>query len=240
MRICAHRGASYYEPENTLRAFRRALEMGADRIEVDVRLTADGHIIALHDETVDRTTNGSGYARDMTLEEIRRLDAGKGERIPTLKEIIDLVRGRADLLIDVKDHGMEDKLAETILNEDFIGDVVFISSPNVIRRLKEICNEFQICPPYRFIADDPIDMNAVKRLKADWVFMRWMKINRRLISLLHKSGVRIFASIPDDVEAEEFDAIAGDLYEMGVDELVTGRPDLAYAYISRRRMKLSH
>ena len=240
MRICAHRGASYYEPENTLRAFRRALEMGADRIEVDVRLTADGHIIALHDETVDRTTNGSGYARDMTLEEIRRLDAGKGERIPTLKEIIDLVRGRADLLIDVKDHGMEDKLAETILNEDFIGDVVFISSPNVIRRLKEICNEFQICPPYRFIADDPIDMNAVKRLKADWVFMRWMKINRRLISLLHKSGVRIFASIPDDVEAEEFNAITGDLYEMGVDELVTDRPDLAYAYISRRRMKLSH
>jgi len=237
MRICAHRGASYYEPENTLRAFKRALEMGADRIEVDVRLTADGHIIALHDETVDRTTNGSGYARDLTLKEIRRLDAGKGERIPTLREIIDLVRDRADLLIDVKDHGMEDKLAETILNEGLIEDVVFISSLNIIRRLKEICNEFQICPYYRFVADDPIDMNAVKRLKADWVYMRWMKINGRLVSLLHRSGVRIFASIPDDVEAEEFDAIIGDLYELEVDELVTGRPDLAYAYISRRRMR---
>ena len=237
MRICAHRGTSYYEPENTLRAFRRALEMGADRIEVDVRLTADGHIIALHDETVDRTTNGSGYARDMTLREIKRLDAGKGERIPTLREIIKLVRDRADLLIDVKDHGMEDKLAETILNEDLIEDVVFISSPNIIRRLKEICNEFQICPYYRFVADDPIDMNAVKRLRADWVYVRWMKINRRLVSLLHRSGVRIFASIPDDVKAEEFDAIIGDLYEMEVDELVTGRPDLAYAYISRRRMR---
>ena len=237
MRICAHRGASYYEPENTLRAFKRALEMGADRIEVDVRLTADGHIIALHDETVDRTTNGSGYARDMTLEEIKRLDAGKGERIPTLREIIDLVRDRADLLIDVKDHGMEDKLAETILNEGLIEDVVFISSLSIIRRLKEICNEFQICPYYRFVADDPIDMNAVKRLKADWVYMRWMKINGRLVSLLHRSGVRIFASIPDDVEAGEFDAIIGDLYEMEVDELVTGRPNLAYAYISRRRMR---
>ncbi|MCD6538686.1 glycerophosphodiester phosphodiesterase [Candidatus Bathyarchaeota archaeon] len=240
MRICAHRGASYYEPENTLRAFRRALEMGADRIEVDVRLTADGHIIALHDETVDRTTNGSGYARDMTLEEIRRLDAGNGERIPTLREIIDLVRDRADLLIDVKDLGMEDKLAETILNEDLIEDAVFISSPNIIRRLKEICNEFQICPYYRFVADDPIDMNAIKRLKVDWVYMRWTKINRRLVSLLHRSGASIFASIPDDVEAEKFDAIIGDLYEMETDELVTGRPDLAYAYISRRRMKLSH
>ena len=240
MRICAHRGASYYEPENTLRAFRRALEMGADRIEVDVRLTADGHIIALHDETVDRTTNGSGYARDMTLEEIRRLDAGKGEKIPTIREIINLVKDRADLLIDVKDLGMEDKLAETILNEGLIEDVVFISSLNIIRRLKEICNEFQICPYYRFVADDPIDMNAVKRLKADWVYMRWMKINGRLVSLLHRSGVKIFASIPDDVEAGEFDAVIDDLYEMKVDEIVTGRPDLAYAYISRRRMKLSH
>ena len=80
-------------------------------------------------------------------------------------------------------------------------------------------------------------MNAVKRLKADWVYMRWMKINGRLVSLLHRSGVRIFASIPDDVEAGEFDAIIGDLYEMEVDELVTGRPNLAYAYISRRRMR---
>ena len=237
MRICAHRGASYYEPENTLRAFRRALEMGADRIEVDVRLTADWHVIALHDETVDRTTNGSGYARYMMLEEIRRLDAGKGERIPTLMEIINLVRDRADLLIDVKDLGMEDELAEIILNEDLIGDVVFISSLNVIWRLKEICSEFQTCPYYKFVADDPIDMNAVRRLKADWVYMRWTKINRGLVRLLHRSRVRIFASIPDDVEAEEFDAIIGDLYEMEVDELVTGRPDLAYAYISRRRMR---
>jgi len=237
MRICAHRGASYYEPENTLRAFRRALEMGADRIEVDVRLTADWHVIALHDETVDRTTNGSGYARYLMLEEIRRLDAGKGERIPTLMEIINLVKDRADLLIDVKDLGMEDELAEIILNEDLIGDVVFISSLNVIRRLKEICSEFQICPYYKFVADDPIDMNAVRRLKADWVYMRWTKINRGLVRLLHRSRVRIFASIPDDVEAEEFDAIIGDLYEMEVDELVTGRPDLAYAYISRRRMR---
>ena len=237
MRICAHRGASYYEPENTLRAFRRALEMGADRIEVDVRLTADGHIIALHDETVDRTTDGNGYARHMTLEEIRRLDAGKGEKIPTLREIINLVKDKADLLIDVKDLGMEDKLAETVLNEDLIEDVVFISSLNVIRRLKEICREFHVCPYYRFVADDPIDMNAVKRLKADWVYMRWMKINRRLVRLLHKCGIRIFASIPDDVEVGKFDAIIGDLYEMEVDELVTGRPDLAYAYISRRRMR---
>jgi len=69
--VIAHRGASAYEPENTFKAFRKALELNADMIEVDVRLTADGHPVITHDETVDRTTNGRGKLRDMTLKEVK-------------------------------------------------------------------------------------------------------------------------------------------------------------------------
>lgn len=89
-RVIAHRGASAYEPENTLRAFRRAIELGADMSELDVHLSRDGHLIVMHDETVDKTTDGHGAIRDMTLGDLERLDAGQGEHVPTLQSVLDL------------------------------------------------------------------------------------------------------------------------------------------------------
>jgi glycerophosphoryl diester phosphodiesterase len=95
----AHRGASGYTPENTLAAFRRAVALGVTFIETDLQLTRDAHFVALHDETVNRTTNGQGSVQHMTLAEVRRLDAGSwfgsefmGERIPTLLDIVDFSR----------------------------------------------------------------------------------------------------------------------------------------------------
>jgi glycerophosphoryl diester phosphodiesterase len=100
--IFAHRGASAERPENTLIAFARALEIGTFGIELDVHLTRDGVAVVIHDESVDRTTNGAGLVSDLTLEEIENLDAGSGERVPTLEAVCDLVVGRAYLNIEVK------------------------------------------------------------------------------------------------------------------------------------------
>ena len=93
--IFAHRGASAYAPENTLSAFDLAINQGADAIELDTKLTADGHVIVIHDQTVDRTTPSSGRVKDINLSEIRKLDAGshfditfRGEKIPTLEEVL--------------------------------------------------------------------------------------------------------------------------------------------------------
>jgi glycerophosphoryl diester phosphodiesterase len=106
----AHRGASGYAPENTRAAFELAIEMGADAIETDVRLTADGAIVLIHDDTVDRTTDGHGSVADHTLAELRALDAGSwfdpafaGERIMTLDELIDGILPRIPALIEVKE-----------------------------------------------------------------------------------------------------------------------------------------
>jgi glycerophosphoryl diester phosphodiesterase len=95
----AHRGASGYAPENTFAAFRRAVAQGVSFIETDLHLTRDAHFVAIHDEKVDRTTNGRGSIHEMTLAEARRLDAGSwfasefmGERIPTLEEILEFTR----------------------------------------------------------------------------------------------------------------------------------------------------
>ena len=103
----AHRGASYHAPENTLSAFRLARDMGADGIEVDVQLNRDGTAIVIHDATVDRTTDGSGAVADLTLVELKELDAGSwvssdfaGERIPTLAEVFEAVG--QDLLLNLE------------------------------------------------------------------------------------------------------------------------------------------
>ena len=105
----AHRGASARAPENTLAAFREAIRLGADAIELDVQLSADGVPMVIHDDTVDRTTNGHGAVAAITSRDLRRLDAGawfssrfRGERIPTLEEALEFARGRCGLNIEIK------------------------------------------------------------------------------------------------------------------------------------------
>ncbi len=114
IRVIAHRGASSYAPENTLPAFDLALEMGVRDLELDVHLTRDGHVVVIHDETVDRTTNGSGPVASHALEELRALDAGSwfdarfaGARIPTLDEVLARYRGRAHVHIEIKGHSKD-------------------------------------------------------------------------------------------------------------------------------------
>ncbi len=99
----AHRGASGHEPENTLRAFRRAVEMGADMIELDVRCAGGGELVVIHDDELERTTGVQGFVSETPLEELLRFDAGQGERIPLLEQVLETVNGDAALNIEIKD-----------------------------------------------------------------------------------------------------------------------------------------
>lgn len=114
--VAAHRGNSRYFPENTMPAFESALNMDIDMIETDLHMTKDGEIVMIHDSTVDRTTNGTGAVCDLTLAELRKLDAGswkdarfKGTKIPTFLEFLELVKDRRDLMfnIELKDYPAE-------------------------------------------------------------------------------------------------------------------------------------
>jgi glycerophosphoryl diester phosphodiesterase len=115
--VIAHRGDSAHRPENTLASFASGLEVGAAFAELDVHLTRDGEVVVIHDATLDRTTNGRGAIRDMTLAEIRRFSAGyptrfgsdyAGERIPTLGEVLGLLRDRARAMIEIKPAAVTD------------------------------------------------------------------------------------------------------------------------------------
>jgi glycerophosphoryl diester phosphodiesterase len=101
-RGCGTKGTGTTEPENTIRSIVRAIGLGADQIEIDAQLTADNRVVVIHNETVDRTTDGSGRVAHYALEGIRNLDAGLGERIPTLEEVIEVVEGKVVLQIELK------------------------------------------------------------------------------------------------------------------------------------------
>jgi len=98
----AHRGAKAYEPENTLAAFAKAIELQSDAIEFDVHLSADGEIIVIHDETVDRVTNGSGFVKDLSLSALKKMRIGNEHEIPTLSETFDFVNQRCLINVELK------------------------------------------------------------------------------------------------------------------------------------------
>jgi len=100
MMIIGHRGAAALEPENTLLSIERAMDIGVDAVEIDVHLSKDKELVVIHDATVDRTTNGTGPVSSYTVQEIKRLDAGKGEAIPTLQEVINLIVRQVSFLLD--------------------------------------------------------------------------------------------------------------------------------------------
>ncbi len=137
--IFAHRGASGYAPENTLEAFRLAMEQGADGIELDVHLTKDGEVVVIHDETIDRTGNGHGKVRDYTLEELKKfsfhnhMEKYQGIQIPTLKEVLDLVKDSSlKVNIELKTgiywyEGIEEKTMEIVKSRKMEDRVIYSS-----------------------------------------------------------------------------------------------------------------
>jgi glycerophosphoryl diester phosphodiesterase len=112
--VLGHRGYSSKYPENTILAFRKAIEAGADGVELDVWLTKDGEVVVIHDETVDRVSNGSGSVKEMTLEELKALDFGEGERIPTLEEVFEALPEEAIINVEIKDPDAVEKTAEIV------------------------------------------------------------------------------------------------------------------------------
>lgn len=146
--IFGHRGASANAPQNTLRAFHLAVEQGAAGIELDVHLTADGQLVVIHDFTVDHTTNGSGAVAEMTLEQIRMLDAGawfseayQNTYVPTLQEVFEMLQGQSWVNVEIKasTQGIEQAVAAAIEQYGMIEKVVISSfDPSIVRRFQSL------------------------------------------------------------------------------------------------------
>jgi glycerophosphoryl diester phosphodiesterase len=152
--VIAHRGGAHYAPENTLAAFRNAIAQGADRIEFDVQMTKDGALVVIHDDTYDRTTNGSGPINGLTLAEAGKLDAGQGERIPTFEEVIELAKGAGiDIFPEAKSAhlypGIEEKMLAALEQAGYLDHAVIQSfEADSLNRLHQLNPQAKLCALY--------------------------------------------------------------------------------------------
>lgn len=137
--LISHRGASFYEPENTISSFQRAVDLGSGIIEFDVRKTLDNELVVIHDSKLDRTTNGKGLVRSKTLYEIKKLDAGKGQTVPAVSEVFESFKGKVNFVVELKEENTEEQILELIHKFNISNEVILVSfKKKVLKRLSTI------------------------------------------------------------------------------------------------------
>jgi len=225
----AHRGASGHAPENTLAAFAKALEIGVDAVEMDVRKSSDGHLVVIHDGFLDRTTDGKGRVSRKPLTRLKELDAGSwyhprfsGERIPTLQEVIDLVKGKVRICIELKVRGIEREVLKLIEDNGITDDVIIVSFIHLaLKRIKEanpriatgaLMGVSRLAMPSRLV------QKALKA-KADVLEPPWNFTTPKLIEEAHHMGLPVIVWTVDDPRQ------MGRLIKMGVDGIATNYPE---------------
>ena len=213
-----HRGARAYEPENTLRSFRKALEIGVDAIELDVRKTTDNHLVVIHDADVNRTTNGKGLVADLTLKEIKELSTEKGEKIPTFEEALDCIEGKAKILIELKEQDTEKQVLSAVASKKLDKNVVIISFlEEALKKTRELNAEIETGLIY---AKHAHPEETALKLKAQYLIALYRFTHTTNVEKAHKNGLKIIVwTINTKEEAEEY-------AKKGVDGIATDKPDI--------------
>lgn len=227
MLIYGHRGASASEPENTLRAFSRAIEMGAEGLEFDVQVTADRVPVVLHDRELDRTTNGSGAVDRVTLEGLQYLDAGAGERIPTLDDVLDLVGDRVHLDIEIKQGGIEREVLETLARHPRTRWAISSFDWLTLERLRVLSPSADLWLLAMVVADALF--HTARRLAASAVSLHHGALNDATAARLRDAGLATVVWTVNDLE----EAVRA--RDLGARGLCTDAPDVIIAGLAQRR-----
>jgi glycerophosphoryl diester phosphodiesterase len=222
----AHRGASGSFPENTLSAFRAAVDAGADMCELDAQATRDGAVVVIHDDMVDRTTDGRGYVAEMALAELKRLDAAarfKGgaasvERIPTLDEVFDAVGARCGLNVELKSDGIERKVISIIRAHEAIATAMVSSFEwEWLRTVRMFDPDVKLG---LLAEENPAALvTSAAAMRAYAINPRFDMVNATLCEAAHGRGLKVLTWTVDSVEAMR--ALIG----MGVDGIMTNYPE---------------
>jgi glycerophosphoryl diester phosphodiesterase len=218
--ITGHRGALGTEPENTLRSFRRAVADGCDEIELDLRVTADGEVVIMHDATVDRTTSGSGEVAGLTFDEIRSLDAGLGEQVPTWAETVDAIDVRFQA--EVKAAEAIPLLAQSLKSDPALAERTLVTSfhPEILLAMRAA---FPAASTGLIIGRTPPAAEVIARTKAaeaNASLCGIADLTAEAVADLHEAGLAVTAwPVPDQSTFAE--ALA-----LGVDGITTDNPHL--------------
>jgi glycerophosphoryl diester phosphodiesterase len=172
------------------------MEIGVDAVEIDVRLSKDKEIIVIHDSTVDRTTNGTGPVSSYALKEIKKLDAGKGETIPTLDEVVDLIGNKVRLVIELKEEGTERKVVELIKRKNLDDNVYVISFwHRLVKMVKEMDSRIKTGV---LLVGCPVDACIATQAYSDALVMKYTFVNRKFVEIAHKEGLKVLIWNIDD------------------------------------------
>ncbi len=223
----AHRGGivpGY--PENTLKAFRHAIRSGAQVLEIDLRATKDGHLVVIHDRTLERTTNGRGLVCARTLAELKRLDAGGGERIPSYQEALELVAGTGvEVLLDIKRSRAQDLGKIVALTEQHGAVASVIAGVRSVRSLRKIR---ALNPGIRTLgfvrSPDRVDEFIAAGVDIVRLKYEWIERDPGLIERVHALGRPVWALAPG-LARDGLDP----LIDSGVDGIISDAPAMAYA-----------
>lgn len=218
--VIGHKGASLITPENTIRAFQKAIDLEADLIEFDIHLSKDGEIVIIHDINTLNTSGYNGLVRNMTLNELKQLDFGEGEKIPTILELIDIAKGKIGLIFEIKAQGITEKLAKIISKEALISQSIISSFS-----FKELMN-FQKHEP-----NVKIGLLLSEALKSKRIIKKRIQkaiinqfysihphyniIDNDIIEFCHENNLKIFAwTVNDEKDMKN-------LVKMGIDGIMT-------------------
>jgi glycerophosphoryl diester phosphodiesterase len=218
-----HRGAKGYEPENTLVSFEKAIEMGADGIELDVHLSLDGHLIVIHDETIDRTTNGKGFVNQLTLQELKFFKINDEHEIPTLEEILDLVNQRCFVNIELKNQDTAEEVVQLI--EYYISDkkwthTHFIVSSfdwNALQQVRFLNENIRI----GVLTETDLDLaiSFARFMKAEALHPDFQLLTNEYTAKIQEKGIQVFPWTVNEKEDIER------MKSFKVDGIITDFPD---------------
>jgi glycerophosphoryl diester phosphodiesterase len=230
--VIAHRGAHKGIPENSIPAYKKAIELDADFVEVDIRTSSDGHFISIHNSSVDAYVEGiTGSVSDLTLSEIRELDIGtklgpewEGTQVPTFEEILDLCQGRIGIYLDLKNAPIP-ALVELIKERGMEKEIVWcLGEKKEMQTLVEYCSDCVLMP-------DPGNLAEFARILDDFspfvVAPVWREFSRELVNMSHSAGALVFVDEQDETSWAQ-------ALEWGADGIQTDHPAKLIEYLKHR------
>lgn len=213
-----HRGAAGHAPENTLAAIRKGIDLGVDFVEIDVRSTADGVLVALHDETLNRTTNGKGRVDRLSLREVKRFNAGNGEQIPTLEEVLNMAAGRVGLMLELKVNGIGQNTVKAVQEAGFKEPVIYASFlHDELAEVRSIDPEAALMVLFGRLPRAPVA--RAMEYRPSHVGLRHDTVTRRLVDAFHEENLLVFVytvDSPSDIQH---------VLSVGVDGVISNLPE---------------
>jgi glycerophosphoryl diester phosphodiesterase len=213
-----HRGARAYAPENTLKSFKKAIEIGVDAIELDVRKTKDNQIVVIHDADIKRTTNGKGLVSGLTLAQIKGFSSEGGEKILTLQEALDFLDKKVKVLIELKEAGVEEQVLSIVHAQGLEKNVVIISFLEVaLKKVRQLNKDIETGLIY---AKHNNPVKSALELKANYLVALYRFSHTANVLKAHKNGLKIIVwTINTPEEAQKY-------AKKGVDGIASDKPDI--------------